>query len=109
MSVCPSVINYIQSCVFVTDGHTDLGICSYERSWHVDVPFDSFGQIRPPEKAEFGLNVKKKTTTTGFLNMSFSRLFVDGCRVLGIGSYERFWRVDVPFGSFGHTNMVETS
>ena len=33
-------------------------MCSYERSWPVDVPFESFGQIRPPEMAEFGQNVQ---------------------------------------------------
>ena len=41
------------------DGRRDLGIGSYERSWPVDVPFDSFGQVRPPEMAEIGQNVKK--------------------------------------------------
>ena len=42
----------------MTDGSRDLGIGSYERSWPVDVPFDSFGQIRPSEMAEFGQNVQ---------------------------------------------------
>ena len=36
---------------FLTDDRTDLGIGSYERSWPEDVPFDSFGQIWPPEMA----------------------------------------------------------
>ena len=31
----------------------DLEIGSNEMSWRVDVSFDSFGQIRPPEMAEF--------------------------------------------------------
>ena len=41
-------------CFFVTDGRRELGIGSYESSWRVDVPFDSFGQNRPPEMAETG-------------------------------------------------------
>ena len=36
-------------CFFVTDGRRDLGIGSNERSWRVDVPFSSFGQIQSPE------------------------------------------------------------
>ena len=50
--------------VFVADGRKDIGvganetsadleIGSNEMSWRVDVSFDSFGQIRPPEMAEF--------------------------------------------------------
>ena len=60
VSVRLSVIDYFPGCIFVTDGRRDLGIGSYERSWPVDVPFDSIGQIRPPEMAEFGQNIKKK-------------------------------------------------
>ena len=62
-SVCPSVrlsvIDSFPGCIFVTDGRRDLGIGSYERSWPVDVPFDSFSQIRPPKMAEIGQNVRK--------------------------------------------------
>ena len=47
-------------------GHRDLGISSYERSWLVDVPFDSFGQIRPPGMAEIVQNALK---TAVFRNM----------------------------------------
>ena len=32
-----------QGCFSVTNGRRDLGIGSYERSWPVDVHFDSFG------------------------------------------------------------------
>ena len=46
VSVRLSVIDSILGCIFVTNGRRDLGIGSYERSWPVDVPFDSFGQIR---------------------------------------------------------------
>ena len=54
VSVCPSVIYSFPGCIVLTDGRTDLGIGSNERSWRVDVSFDSFGQIRPPERADFG-------------------------------------------------------
>ena len=71
-SVRLSVIDSFTGCIFLTNGRRDLGIGSYERSWPVDVPFDSFGQIRPPEMAEFGQNVQN----SGFRNLSFSRLFL---------------------------------
>ena len=58
LSVRPSVIDSFPGCIFVTNGRRDLGIGSYERSWPVDVPFDSFGQIRSPEMAEFRQNVQ---------------------------------------------------
>ena len=58
LSVRLSVIDSFPGCIFVTNSRRDLGIGSYERSWPVDVPFDSFGQIRPPEMAEFGQNVQ---------------------------------------------------
>ena len=53
-SVRLSVIDSFPGCISVTDGHRDLGIGSYEseRSWPVDVPCDSFGQMRPREMAE---------------------------------------------------------
>ena len=43
-------------CFFVTDGHKDVGVGANGRYWCVYVPFDSFGQNRPPEMAEFGQN-----------------------------------------------------
>ena len=58
-SVCPFVIDSFPGCIFVTDDHRDLEVGSYERYWPVDVPFDSFGQIRSPKMAEFGQNVHK--------------------------------------------------
>ena len=68
VSVRLFVIDSFPGCIFVTNGRSDLGIYSYERSWPVDVPCDSFGQNRPPEMTEFGQNVKK---TAVFRNMSF--------------------------------------
>ena len=59
-SVRLSVIDSFSGCIFVMDGRRDLGIGSYERSWPVDVPFDSFGQVRPPEMAEIGQNVRNQ-------------------------------------------------
>ena len=66
-----SVIDSFPGCVFVTDCHRDLGIDSNERSWCVDVAFDSFGQIRLPEIVRIWA---KLTKTAVFRNMSFSRL-----------------------------------
>ena len=34
-------------------------IGSNERSRRIDVPFDKFGQNRPPEMAEFGQNIQQ--------------------------------------------------
>ena len=58
LSVSASVIDSFPGCIFVTDGRRYLEIGSYERSWQLDVTFDSFGQIRPPEMAEFDQNVQ---------------------------------------------------
>ena len=54
-SVCPSVIDSFPGCIFVPDSRRDLEIGSYERFWPVDVPFDSFDQVRPLEMAEFAV------------------------------------------------------
>ena len=56
VSVCPSVIDSFPGCIFVTDGRRDLGIGSYERSWPVDVPFDSFGHRKWPNLAKMSKN-----------------------------------------------------
>ena len=42
-STADSYVRVSFGCFFVTDGRRNLGIGSYERSWPVDVPFDSFG------------------------------------------------------------------
>ena len=91
-------------CFFVTGGRIDLGIGSYERYWPVDVPFDSFGQVRPPEMAEIGQNVRNQRF---FETCAFPGCFfvTDGRIDLGISSYERSWHVDVPLtvsARFGH-------
>ena len=59
MSLRLSVIDSFPGRIFVTDGRRDLGIGAYEMVWRVDVPYDSFGQIRSPDMAEFGQNVQK--------------------------------------------------
>ena len=51
-SVCPSVIDYVPGYIFVTDGRWDLGIGAYERSWRVDVLFDTFGHRKLAENAK---------------------------------------------------------
>ena len=92
----------------MTNGRRDLGVGSYERSWPVDVPFDSFGQIRSPEMAEFGQNVQN----SGFFrNMSFPGciFLMDGSRDLGIGSNEWSWCVDVPFDTFGYRKLAKNA
>ena len=93
-------------CFFITDGRRDLGIGSYERSWAVDRPFDSFGQGRPPEMAEICQNVQNPRF---FETWAFPGCFfvTDGYRDLGIGSYERSWPVDMLFDSFGQGRPPE--
>ena len=62
------------------------------------MPFDIFGQVRPPEMAEIGQNFRNKRF---FETCAFQGCFfvTDGRRDLGIGSYERSSPVDVPFDS----------
>ena len=101
VSVRLSVIVSFPGCIFVTDGRRDLEIRSYERSWPLNVPFDSFCQIildhrKWPNLAKMSKNrVKKKQAFPGCI------LATDGRRDLGIGLYERSWSIDVPFDSFG--------
>ena len=80
----------LPGCFYVTDIHMKM-------YWLINVPFDSIGQNRPQERAEFGQIVQQQR----FLSKKnrFSRLvFVtDGRRDLEICSYERSWRVDEPF------------
>ena len=61
--------------------------------------FGSFGQIQPPEMAEFGQNDQRYFETWAFPGYFF---VTDGRRVLTIGSYERSWRVVVSFDRFCH-------
>ena len=95
-----------QGCFFVTDGRWDLGIGSYEMSWRLNMPFDSFGQIRPLKMADFDKNVQKQRFVETF---AFPGCFFvsDGRWDLGIGSNEMSSRVGVPFGSFGHIGLPE--
>ena len=53
IGACSCSLNTCPGCIFVTNGQRDLEIASNERSWSVDVPFDSFGQVHPPDMAEF--------------------------------------------------------
>ena len=80
-SVRLSVIDSFPGCIFVMNGRRDLGIGSYERSWPVDVPFDSSGQIRPPEMAEFGQNVQNSGFSKHelFQAVSLQRMVVETC------------------------------
>ena len=77
-SVRLSVIDSFPGCIFVTNG---LEIGSYERSWPVDVPFESFGQIWPPEMAEFGQNVQNSrfSELELFQAVSLQRMVVETC------------------------------
>ena len=90
----------------MTNGRRALGISSYDRSWPVDVPFDSFGQVRPPEMAEIGQNVRNQRF---FETCAFPGCFfvTDGRIDLRICSYERSWPEDVPFDSFGQVRPPE--
>ena len=92
--------------IFVTDGRRDLGIGSYEMSWPVNVPFDSLGQVWPPEMTEIGQNVQNQRF---FETWAFPGCFfvTYGRSDLQIGSYEMSRRVDVPFDSFGHKKMAK--
>ena len=96
--------------MFLTDGHRHLGICSNERSWCVDVSFDSFDQIRPPEIAEIGENVQNSNF---FRNMSFPDCFfvTDGRRDLGVSLACKctFWQFRLNSVTGSCPNLVETS
>ena len=77
---CLSVTDSFRGCIFVTDARRDLGIGSYEVSWHVDMPFDSFGQIRQPEMVEFSNNNNNKKngfSKHAFQAVSLKRMVVD--------------------------------
>ena len=67
-----------------------MGIGSYERYWPVDVPFERFGQIRPPKMAEFGQNVENSCFSKQelFQTISLQRMVVETCeyaQIKGLG------------------------
>ena len=81
-----------------------------ERSWHVNEPLGSFGQIRLPK---IGRIWPKLPKTAVFRNMnSFPGCFfvTDGRLDVGVGANERSWRVYMSFGSFsrfGYRKLAE--
>ena len=78
-----------------------------ERSWHVNEPLGSFGQIRLPK---IGRIWPKLPKTAVFRNMnSFPGCFfvTDGRLDVGVGANERSWRVYMSFGSFFQNRLPE--
>ena len=54
-----SRLELVRARTFLTEGPRDLIICSNERSWSVDVPFDHFGQKHPTGSCQIGQNSHK--------------------------------------------------